>query len=297
MDSAKTFRRIKLSVADTNYPVAMLLVFNVIMLSLMIGLRPIKYDDKVVERDIFERPTVLYATCSREKAMPFYYTIWGVNFVVICLALFQVWRARQLSTEFAESKYIAGALLITAIVVLLSAPLLILVENAPTADTFINIFMVFITTASLVGCIFIPKIKMLHDLKNEKQTPPNKVGIGSSAKKGEKIVTTKPRQQLAAEVKSLERELAKVKKEKAFLQERIQALSSETSTTTNECAVTDDANDSEMYDSDSESEASDDEMDGPSGNTRGSIIAILTSFSERVRSNRAQLRENRRASS
>lgn len=192
-----------------------------------------------------------------------------------------------MSTEFAESKYIAGALLITAIVVVLSIPLLIVVENSPTADTFINVFMVFITTASLVGCIFIPKIKMFHDLKNEKQTPSNKVGIGSSAKKGEKIVTTKPQQQLAAEVKSLERELAKVKKEKAYLQERIQELSSETSTPTpllDECAVTDDGNDSEMYDS--ESESSDDEMDEPSGDARGSIIAILTSFSERVRINR-----------
>ena len=135
--------------------------------------------------------------------------------------------------------------------------------------------------------IAFPKIKMFHDLKNEKQTPSNKVGIGSSSKKGEKIVTTKPQQQLAAEVKSLERELAKVKKEKAYLQERVQELSSETSTTTpllDECAVADDGNDSEMYDS--ESESSDDEMDEPSGNARGSIIAILTSFSERVRSNR-----------
>ena len=152
----------------------------------------------------------------------------SVNFVVVCLALFQTWRARHLSTEFAESRYIAYTLLISAIVLLLTVPVVYLVKDTPNADTFIHTFAITIVTGTSLGFLFVPKMRM-HYI-SQKRSPTSNISVstklsGSSKSFGEKILTKKPPGQLTLELKTLKRELARVKKQNATLQERVQELS------------------------------------------------------------------------
>lgn len=182
-----------------------------------------------------------------------------------------------MSTEFAESKYIANALLISAIVLVLSIPVLSLVEKTPNADTFLHVFMVTIATGCLTGFIFVPKMIMHNDLKNKQPSLAQKAGLRASTKDGEKIVTTKTQLQLAAEIKTLERELANMKKENTALQQLVEKLSSETSqraSSNDETVRSDFAKDTEM----SDSESSDDEVDETPGERRGSIINMFKTF-------------------
>jgi len=80
---------------------------------------------------------------------------------MICLALFQAWRARHLSTEFAESKYIAIALLISVSVGLFSMPVLALSQGNPNIDTFVNTIINSVLAGVTLCFIFVPKI-MFH---------------------------------------------------------------------------------------------------------------------------------------
>lgn len=74
---------------------------------------------------------------------------------MVCLALFQAWKARNLSTEFAESRHIASALSIALIVGLLAFPLHAVTQDNPNTDTFIDTIMVSVLSGNIFCFIFI----------------------------------------------------------------------------------------------------------------------------------------------
>jgi hypothetical protein len=139
---------------------------------------------------------------------------------MLCLAIFQAWRARNLSTEFAESRHIASALLIAFIVAILAVPVLYITYEDPNADTFIDAILVSVVSGTILCFIFIPKI--IFHTKLTKLSPTNSsrfsgMSITSSnhsrvSEWGERILTAKPQEQLASENKSLERELTLMRK-------------------------------------------------------------------------------------
>jgi len=151
-------RRVQLSIRDTLFPVAIIFCFNVVMLSFMTALAPLTYETTYTEFDKFSRPIEEYGNCQYDKALPFLLPTVGVNLFVVCLALFQAWRARHLSTEFAESRYIANALSISVLMGLFAIPILISTQGNPNVDTFVNTIINVVVTGSSLCCIFVPKI-------------------------------------------------------------------------------------------------------------------------------------------
>merc|ERR1712032_471936 len=137
------------------YPVAIMLCFNVIMMSLMTIFGPIKYEMKDTKYDRFGQTIEQYGLCTYDDALPFFIPTVVLNLGIVGLALSQAWRARHLSTEFAESKYIANALLIIILVVIFAIPVLILAQNDPNIDTFINIIIASVLTGNPLCFIFI----------------------------------------------------------------------------------------------------------------------------------------------
>jgi len=169
IDHSIKCKRIQISIQETLYPVAIMFCFNVIMLSLMTVFGPIGYEITITQLDKFDRPTERYGNCSYGRALPFLIPIGAVNFGMVSLALFQAWRARNLSTEFAESQYIANALLITFLVTLFSIPVLILTQENPNPnlDTFINTTLAWVFSGNTICFIFVPKILFHLHLKSQ----------------------------------------------------------------------------------------------------------------------------------
>lgn len=183
---------------------------------------------------------------------------------MVGLAIFQAWRARNLSTEFAESKYIANALLISLITSVLSVPILIVVKDQPDAATFISTALVFVLASSTLGSIFIPKIiyhlegtapsSLTGSGRNNStdfrsgggsrftasSTPSsNRFSVGDS---GERILTTKDQQTLTKDIKALEREVAAAKKRERILQQRNFILENRQRETSDSTTSTEDIN-------------------------------------------------------
>jgi hypothetical protein len=169
-------RRIQLSIRETLYPVVGILCFNVIMLSLMTKFGPVTYETVGTEFDRFHRTIEQYGQCTYSRAYAFLIPIVVINFGMVVLALIQAWRARYLSTEFAESKSIANALLISFLVVLFAIPVLNLTQENPSVDTFISTIIVSIITGNTLCFLFVPKILFL---RKEKQ---GQSGVPSIAK-------------------------------------------------------------------------------------------------------------------
>ena len=138
-----------------------------------------------------------------------------------------------MSTEFAESDYIAKALLIILIIWLFAFPVILLTRQNPDVDTFVQSVKTFAFAFSVLGFIFIPKILMWHRRRSLQSAPavPNISSLTMSGGThnfamayGERIVTTKPQDQLASEMKALVRENGILKKTERTLTLQNEAL-------------------------------------------------------------------------
>jgi gamma-aminobutyric acid type B receptor len=104
MNSAQKFRRIKITVKQTLVPVAIVLLLNLIVLSVMTTQDPILYEIAVLTRDGFGRPLASYGFCNYREAEGYLIALAVINIGTLLFALYQSWLARRLSSEFAESR-------------------------------------------------------------------------------------------------------------------------------------------------------------------------------------------------
>jgi len=183
----------------------------------MTSIAPITHQKFLTNENDFGRPTQEFRFCCYTDARPYIFTIFGVNFAMVFLALYQAWRARHLSTEYAETRYINSALLVILIVILCAVPVMYLTQKNPDVDTFINSILVSVVSLTVLCFMFVPKINMYHNkprlssnsfnLRAQSSTESSQHRISSSAefRDGEKILTTKPQEELAREMRRLQR--------------------------------------------------------------------------------------------
>jgi len=238
-------RRIQLTIRETLYPVTITFCFNIVMLSLMTKFGPLVYEIFETKDDPFRRPTETYGNCIYAGALPFLIVILIVNFGMVTLALFQAWRARHLSTEFAESTYIANALIISILVTIFAIPVLFLSQENVNIDTFISTILASVYPGSTLCLIFVPKINFYtKSQKRQSNTrsstrnsmPPifrrrnsfesSRISTNSntstvSHRSGELILTIKPQRELASEIRSLEKKNANIVAENIELKKRL----------------------------------------------------------------------------
>lgn len=110
----------------------------------MSALDPTKYERKVQLDDQFGRATSTYGQCVWEDQVPYIITLFAINFLIASLSAYQSWKARELSTEFAESKYIFATLLITLTLLMVGMPVTIMSASDPKTAVFTYSAAVFI---------------------------------------------------------------------------------------------------------------------------------------------------------
>lgn len=115
--------------------------------------------------------TETYGACrSNNKGLQaFGIPILAVNICALVMACFQAYKARNISMEFSESKYLAIAVGSWFEVVLVGIPLLALVNSNPTASYFLKASMIFIVSMTLLLLIYIPKIHFHRQKQREKK--------------------------------------------------------------------------------------------------------------------------------
>jgi hypothetical protein len=68
-------------------------------------LDPIQYSITYTGYDEFGRPNSSFGSCTFKPVFPYLITLAVINGGVVLFAINQAWEARNLSTEFAESRY------------------------------------------------------------------------------------------------------------------------------------------------------------------------------------------------
>jgi hypothetical protein len=201
-------------------------VVNILVLSLMTALATAYWEIVVDLEDEFGRPSVTYGQCSSETRTVYLSILGAINFSALCCAVFQAYRARHLSTEFAESQYIFMALLVILLALFVGGPVLLLARDNANAFVFVASAIIFVSCCSILLLLFLPKRQYLKKLRKEtnESTSKSKVhisGLFSLDDKGcesnylenteefigMKVLTTKSLRELVEENDELKRRL------------------------------------------------------------------------------------------
>ena len=157
--SDSAFGRVKVSERDVLIPFFVLLSLNVLILILWTILDPMVYT-RVADygRDGWNRVISTYGECSSDTTSYYLIPLAIVNASILMLANWQCYVARDIVSEFAETKYIGicmGSLLQAGIT---GVPVLFISRGNPSAYYLVATLFVFMVCLVILGSIFVPKM-------------------------------------------------------------------------------------------------------------------------------------------
>ena len=111
--------------------------------------------------DMFGRAAEIRGSCTLvvDGSLPYVLTLIAINFGALVFALFEAWRARNLSTEYAESTSIFRALVSIVAVLFVAVPVYFLSSDNSNASLFCRGATVFVTSSLILLLTFVPKVQ------------------------------------------------------------------------------------------------------------------------------------------
>lgn len=174
----KRFQRVKVDAKDVLGPFGVFFTMNAILLICWTVVDPLEYVRKVDTdgTDQFNRPISSYGKCTFDgNAQIFIGCLVAVNSVIVIFTTVQAYRARKISVDYSESKYIAGCIVCQLEALIIGIPTIVMMSN--DADSHRSIFVlasmiIFIVAMAILLLIFVPKMLV--------QSDKHKVGRGSA---------------------------------------------------------------------------------------------------------------------
>jgi hypothetical protein len=227
---AMRMRRVAVRPVDVAKPMILLLGGNVLILSLWTALSPLSWGYVNLELDAFGRVTQRYGYCSGANMSTLRYLLplATLNFGILVLSLVQAYKARNISTQYAETEYIYLSMLFIVAASILGVPILILAREDPDAFFFIFSGLLFATSLCILMLIFVPKVAFLQAQIKNATTPGSRTGVrltdgtsisrvgrvpsdvcddSGTSESGLLILTRKSKRKLLAENRELRRRL------------------------------------------------------------------------------------------
>jgi 7 transmembrane sweet-taste receptor of 3 GCPR/Periplasmic binding protein domain len=153
------FTRNVVTVSEVLTPVALLLCANILVLSLWTFQAPMRFVRQPhAGTDEWNRVVSTYGVCTSPNGLPYMVTIVFINSGLLVLANYQAYRARNIQSEFSESRYIAivmGSMLQACII---ATPIVFLDYDEPRVVYLVTTLTIFFVCLSILIFIFIPKL-------------------------------------------------------------------------------------------------------------------------------------------
>jgi gamma-aminobutyric acid type B receptor len=143
--------RIKLSAGDVLAPFAFLLGCNILVLTLWTVLDPLEYKRQDNDgTDYWNRVISTYGACRSDNAVAYLVPLAFINFSVIVTACWQALEAKDIQSEFAETKYIGLAVASAFQAFLTGIPVVVVVMDIPQAYYLMLSIMIFLLSMVLL---------------------------------------------------------------------------------------------------------------------------------------------------
>eukprot|EP00567_Pseudictyota_dubia_P003457 CAMPEP_0197438754 /NCGR_PEP_ID=MMETSP1175-20131217/5665_1 /TAXON_ID=1003142 /ORGANISM="Triceratium dubium, Strain CCMP147" /LENGTH=980 /DNA_ID=CAMNT_0042968549 /DNA_START=108 /DNA_END=3050 /DNA_ORIENTATION=- len=160
--------RVAVKVRDVLKPFVFLFAANVAVLISWTIISPLTYRYVMTSSvDKFGRSNEFYGTCTvsrsagwHDKVFPI---VWGsINLGALLYANFQAYNGRYIITEYSESFYVGISMAILLQAVIIGTPVMLIMDNSPTAKFVVQCCLLFVTALALLLPIFVPKMVFLH---------------------------------------------------------------------------------------------------------------------------------------
>ena len=161
--SAKRCTRIKLTAKDVIMPLIVLMAANVIVLLCWTVLAPLEFvRENDSGTDLWNRIISSYGTCkttsgSKGNSIPYLVFIGLINIGALVIANIQAYIARDIQTEYSETKYIALVLASIAQAAIIGIPIIALERDNPRVTYVIETVLIFVLSVVILLLMFVPK--------------------------------------------------------------------------------------------------------------------------------------------
>ena len=168
--NGNAFRRVQVKAHNVMLPFAILMTINVACLILWTNVAPLSYRRIQVDNfDTFGRSVESYGTCYKQEGkrkmtaqISIIAALVVINLIALLFANYQCYLTRHVPSDFNESFYIAlaNAGLLEAMV--LGGPILLLVNDSPSANFLVKSLLVVVCCCTILFPIFVPKAHKLE---------------------------------------------------------------------------------------------------------------------------------------
>jgi len=173
MNSGTTFRRVRLDPQDVMRPFYIMLLINLILLTIWSG-SPYHFTwhrEPVHNYDEFGRSVESIGYCypggGNGMYLIFLVPLVLVNVLVLVLATFQTYKAKDLPTEFSETRYLALSMLSMSETFILGATTIVAVMDNPTGLFLVVSILISIVCLSILLPMFVPKYHQRNKSERE----------------------------------------------------------------------------------------------------------------------------------
>mmetsp|Transcript_14205 Transcript_14205/g.26883 ORF Transcript_14205/g.26883 Transcript_14205/m.26883 type:complete len:1644 (-) Transcript_14205:63-4994(-) len=174
-EDAARFTRVTVNIPDVMKPMVLLLTLAVSILTAWTIVAPLQFRSiETLSLDQFERNVEIITVCyptdeTLDAAMAFFIAMMVVDGVVLLFACYQAYKARNISVQYSESRYIGIAMAIMAEGILIGVPIMITVPYSPTAQFMVRSLLVCVICCAAMLPIFIPKVIFVKKFYKEKE--------------------------------------------------------------------------------------------------------------------------------
>eukprot|EP00977_Amphora_coffeiformis_P000770 scaffold162_cov176-Amphora_coffeaeformis.AAC.30 len=151
--------RLQVSTSDVLAPFAVLFTANVVVLICWTVIDPLTYVRQVGDgTDFWNREIESYGSCNSDKALAFLIPLALINFAVLAIACWQAFEARNLESEFAESRYIGLSVACLFQAFLTALPVVAIVKDESRSFYLVLTLSIFVLSEAILMLIFLPKM-------------------------------------------------------------------------------------------------------------------------------------------
>lgn len=158
--SAKTFKKITVTIKDVMLPFCCLFVVNIAFLLTWTLTDPRRWERTVTGRGADGSIESIggCVTNGEPVSTAMASLLFAVNIIAPLVAIVEAYEARNISIEYSESHYIGMAVFFILEGFLIGVPLIFLTGSSPMAGYFVQTVLVFLVSMSILLFIFAPKI-------------------------------------------------------------------------------------------------------------------------------------------
>lgn len=165
MKSARKFKKVAVTEKDVLKPFALKMFVSAVVLLCWTFIEPAVYTiNPTSGTDNWNRSyKSFYGTCYEgSQVLPYIIPLITIMAGTIIVSMIEAYKARNIQTEYQESIYIAMVMAVKLQGFVMGVPLLALLEENPSAQYFVLVFVIFMVQLATLLLIFLPKLIKLR---------------------------------------------------------------------------------------------------------------------------------------